>query len=132
MPARILIIEDDYASRELAAYLLNASGYSASVAEDGDSGVRLALETSPDLVICDLQIPRLNGYQVLQRLRSDPAWRPVPIIAVTAFSMSGDREKALAAGFDEHLTKPITPDTFVGQIEAYLPPGRRVKRPPPA
>lgn len=125
MTARILLIEDDYASRELVKYLLEARGYAVLVAEDGGAGARLALEANPDLVVCDLQMPVMNGYEVVRTLRESPAWHRVPMIAVTAFSMAGDRGTALAAGFDEHITKPITPETFVSEIEAYLPPGLR-------
>lgn len=128
MPARILIIEDDSASRELAKYLIEAAGYVTLAAEDGRSGVRLALQAHPDLVICDLQMPVMNGYDVVRRLQENPAWRRVPLIAVTAFSMAGDRDTALAAGFNDHITKPIVPESFVAQIEAYLPPELRVLR----
>ena len=129
MPARILIIEDDSASRELVKYLLAAAGYEALEADDGSVGVRLALGANPDLVICDLQMPVMNGYEVVQCLQADPGWRRVPLIAVTAFSMVGDRETALVAGFNDHITKPINPETFVAQIEAFLPPELRVWRP---
>lgn len=129
MSARILIIEDDSASRELVKYLLDASGYDTLDVDDGSIGVRMALEASPDLVICDLQMPIMNGYEVVRCLKVHPDWRRVPMIAVTAFSMTGDRETALAAGFDEHITKPITPETFVAQIEAFLPPELRATRP---
>lgn len=131
MPARILIIEDDSSSRELAKYLMEAAGYATLTAEEGRSGVRLALQADPDLVICDLQMPVMNGYDVVRCLLDNPAWRRVPLIAVTAFSMSGDRESALAAGFDDHITKPIAPESFVAQIEAYLPPELRAMRSAP-
>lgn len=121
MPARILIIEDDSASRALVGYLLEASGYATLEAEDGSIGLRMALQAQPDLIICDLQMPVMNGYELTRVLHEHPDWHRVPLIAVTAFSMAGDRETALAAGFDEHITKPITPETFVGQIEAFLP-----------
>jgi two-component system cell cycle response regulator DivK len=121
MPATILIIEDDDASRELVKYLLEVAGYPTLDAEDGRVGVRLALEARPDLILCDLQMPVMNGYEVARYLRDAPDWRRVPLIAVTAFSMPGDRESALLAGFDDHITKPIFPETFVAQVEAYLP-----------
>lgn len=123
MSTRILIIEDDEASRELVKYLLETAGYDTLDAEDGCRGVELALAARPNLVICDLQLPGMNGYEVMRCLREDARWHPVPLIAVTAFSMAGDRETALAAGFDEHITKPIFPETFVGQIERFLPAG---------
>lgn len=121
MRARILIIEDDSASRALVGYLLEASGYATLEAEDGSIGLRMALQAQPNLIICDLQMPVMNGYELTRALHEHPDWHRVPLIAVTAFSMAGDRETALAAGFDEHITKPITPETFVGQIEAFLP-----------
>lgn len=129
MPTCILIIEDDSASRELVKYLLEAAGYATLGAEDGRVGVRLALEANPDLVICDLQMPVMNGFEVVHDLKHNPDWRQVPLIALTAFSMVGDRTKTLAAGFDEYMTKPITPETFVAQIEALLPFELRVRRP---
>ncbi|MDO8285770.1 MAG: response regulator [Rhodoferax sp.] len=121
MPTRLLIIEDDSASRALVCYLLEAAGYATLEAEDGGTGLHLALHAQPDLIICDLQMPVMNGYEVARALREHPDWHRVPLIAVTAFSMAGDRETALSAGFDEHITKPITPETFVTQIEAFLP-----------
>lgn len=130
MTARILIIEDDYASRELVKYLLDEAGYDTLDAENGSLGLRLALEANPDLVVCDLQMPVMNGYTVIRQLHADPVWRRVPMIAVTAFSMEGDRETALSAGFDEHITKPIAPETFVGQVELFLPPELRARHLP--
>jgi two-component system cell cycle response regulator DivK len=129
MVARILIIEDDDASRELVKYLLAAAGHTMLVAEEGRAGVRLALEERPDVIICDLQMPVMNGYEVVRTLRENPAWHPVPLIAVTAFSMIGDREAALAAGFDEHISKPIVPETFTSQVEAFLPISLRTTSP---
>lgn len=131
MPARILIIEDDLASRELLRYLLAAAGYVTLEAEDGATGLRMALEDRPDLVVSDLQMPAMNGYDVLRGLQAQAGWRRIPVLAVTAFSMAGDRERVLAAGFDEHITKPIVPETFVSQIEAFLPPELRASGPSP-
>ncbi len=119
-PATILVIEDDDASRQLVTYLLEASGYRVLSAENGAAGLELALSQPHDLILCDLQMPIMNGYQVAQTLRSHPRWHAVPLVAVTAFSMPGDREKALDMGFDDHLSKPITPETFVQQIQRFL------------
>lgn len=130
MAARILIIEDDTASRWLVKYLLVAAGYATLEADDGGVGLLIALNERPDLIICDLQMPVMNGYEVVRALQSDPAWCPVPIIAVTAFSMTGDRETALTAGFDEHITKPISPETFTAQVEVFLPQALRATAPP--
>ncbi|MFN4118087.1 response regulator [Acidovorax sp.] len=118
--ATILVIEDDDASRQLVTYLLEASGHTVLSADNGAAGLELALSQPHDLILCDLQMPIMNGYQVAQTLRSHPRWRAVPLVAVTAFSMPGDREKALEMGFDDHFSKPITPETFVQQIEGFL------------
>ena len=116
----ILVVEDDDASRMLVTYLLEAAGYEVIVAQDGVQGLALALSESPDLILCDLQMPLMNGYDVARALRADKRWRVAPLVAVTAFSMPGDREMALEVGFDEHLPKPITPETFVQQVQALL------------
>lgn len=131
MPACVLIIEDDEASRELVKYLLEAAGYRTLGAEDGRAGVQAAVAERPDLVLCDLQMPVMNGYEVVRYLHAHPGWCRVPVIAVTAFSMPGDRETALGAGFDDHIAKPIAPETFVAQVEAFLPPELRAGQPPP-
>jgi CheY-like chemotaxis protein len=121
MAACILIVEDNAANLSLVEYLLQAGGYQTCSASDGGAGVRLAREEKPDLVVCDLQMPVLNGYEVLAQLRADPLTRAIPVIAVTAFSMPGDRAKVTEAGFDGYLSKPIEPELFVRQIEKYLP-----------
>jgi CheY-like chemotaxis protein len=126
---RILLIEDDAASLALAKYLLESAGYTTQVATNGVDGLRCALTVGADLVICDIEMPRMNGYEVAQHLIKDPLWGGSPIIAVTAFSMPGDREKALNAGFAGYLSKPITPETFVSQIESFLEPSRRAGAP---
>jgi two-component system cell cycle response regulator DivK len=120
--ARILIIEDNTANLELAQYLLEHSGHRVLVAEDGRAGVAVAHAETPDLIICDLQMPVLDGYGVLEQLKLDARCAQIPVIAVTAFSMSGDEQKVRLAGFDGYFSKPIEPETFVGQIEAFLPP----------
>lgn len=128
-PSTILVIEDDDASRELVTYLLEAAGHRVLTAENGAAGLAVALSEGPDIILCDLQMPVMNGYEVAHGLRVNPRWRVVPLVAVTAFSMPGDREKALEVGFNEHLSKPITPETFVEQIETFL--GSANGQPPP-
>ena len=130
MTARILVIEDDEASRMLVTYLLEADGYQVYSASNGRDGVRAALEHGPDLILSDLQMPVMDGYEVARLLHADPGWRRAPLVAVTAFSMPGDREKALEVGFQDHISKPIDPERFVRQIEAYLSPASRAVRPP--
>ncbi|CAN7296747.1 response regulator [Acidovorax sp. LjRoot118] len=130
MTARILVIEDDEASRMLVTYLLEADGYQVYSASNGRDGVRAALEHGPDLILSDLQMPVMDGYEVARLLHADPGWRRAPLVAVTAFSMPGDREKALEVGFQDHISKPIDPERFVRQVEAYLSPSSRAVRPP--
>lgn len=114
---RILVIEDNAMNLELMTYLLNAGGHSTVAAHDGEEGVAAALVESHDLILCDLALPRLDGYGVARRLKSEPRLQGVPLIAVTASAMVGDREKVMAGGFDGYISKPITPETFVKEIE---------------
>lgn len=131
MSARILIIEDNPANIELMVYLLGASGYTTLAALDGEEGLKIACRDLPDLIICDVQMPKMNGYEVAQQAKSNAALRDIPLVAVTAFAMVGDREKALAAGFNGYLAKPIDPETFVQQVEAFLRPELRRAAPAP-
>jgi CheY-like chemotaxis protein len=121
VPARILIIADDGASLKLAKYLLQSAGYGILTARDGETGLRLARNASPDAVICYMRLPRMTGYELVRALHASPTWHGAPLIAVTASSMAGDRERTLAAGFDGYLSKSITAKTFVGEIESFLP-----------
>jgi CheY-like chemotaxis protein len=101
-------------------YLLKSFGHMTSVALDGQDGVDAALRTRPDLILCDLALPRLDGFEVARRLKAIPIVREIPLVAVTASAMVGDRDKVLANGFDGYITKPITPETFVSEVESYL------------
>jgi len=125
MPARILIAEDNEANLALVEYLLRAAGHRTVAATDGLQAVRLTREVRPDLVICDLQMPEVDGYSVLAQLREDPTLRETPVIALTAFSRRIDRTTVLVAGFDGYLSKPIDPEEFIEQVEAYLKPELR-------
>ncbi len=119
--ARLLIIEDNEPNIELMAYLLNAYGHTTLTAVDGEPGLEIARREQLDLIICDVHLPNVDGYEVVKRLKSHPAQRSIPVIAVTALAMVGDRDKVLAAGFDGYIAKPIEPESFVRQIEAFLP-----------
>jgi CheY-like chemotaxis protein len=120
MVARILVIEDNQINLELITYLLRAFNYTVLTATDGDEGIKLLEQEKVDLIICDVHLPKVDGYQVARRLKRHPKLRKIPIVAVTALAMVGDREKVLAAGFDHYISKPITPDTFVKQIEGLI------------
>ncbi|MBP7999451.1 MAG: response regulator [Chloroflexi bacterium] len=118
--ARVLIIEDNPANLELMTYLLQAFGHLPIAAADGTTGLRIVQQDQVDLIICDIQLPEIDGYEVVRQLKSTPTLQAIPIIAVTAYAMVGDRDKMLAAGFDGYMSKPITPETFVTQIEKIL------------
>jgi CheY-like chemotaxis protein len=120
MGARVLVIEDNQANMELVCYLLNAAGHELLTATDGEIGLVVAARERPDLVLCDVRLPGRDGYAVARAMKSDAALRAIPLVAVTALAMHGDREKALAAGFDHYLTKPLDPMTFATQIASYL------------
>lgn len=120
MGARILIIEDNSTNMELMAYLLTAFGHTPLMAYDGEAGVRMAGREQPDLILCDVHLPKLDGYGVVAALKNDPAVAAIPVLAVTALAMVGDRERLLGAGFDGYVAKPIEPEQFVGQLEAFL------------
>src|SRR5579864_8746190 len=122
MAARILVVEDNPANLFLMCYLLQSFGYSPTTAIEGPEAIPVARRDNPDLIICDIHLPKMDGYQVLKILRSNSQFHSTPIIAVTALAMMGDRERMLAAGFNGYIAKPIEPETFVTQIEAFLPP----------
>jgi two-component system, cell cycle response regulator DivK len=105
--AKILVADDNDASRELIREVLEMSGYDVVEAADGQEAVNRARESSPDLVLVDIQMPRLDGYGVLRELRADPRFSGLHVVALTAYAMQGDRDRALDAGFDGYITKPV-------------------------
>ncbi len=125
MSATILVIEDDPASLDLMTYLLAAHGYQSLGASRGDEGLLMAQRQRPDLVICDIQLPGIDGYSIARMLKSDEVLSTLPLVAVTAMAMVGDRDRVLSAGFDGYVSKPIDPHTFVAQIEPFLKPEHR-------
>ena len=120
MDKPVLLIEDNDQNRYLTTFLLEKSGYRVITAIDGLSGIEMAKAVLPGLILLDIQLPGLDGYQVARLLRQDGKLRDVPIIAVTSYAMPGDREAALASGCTGYIEKPIDPDTFVSQIRTYL------------
>ena len=119
--ARILIIEDNSANMELMSYLLTAFGHTPLTAFDGECGVRMAREQRPDLILCDVHLPRLDGYGVVGALKADPLLCRIPVLVVTALAMVGDRERLIDAGFDGYIGKPIEPEQFVAELAPFLP-----------
>ena len=105
--AKILLVEDNEMNRDMLSRRLVRSGYEVVMAVQGEEGVALARSAAPDLVLMDMSLPVLDGWEATRRLKSDPATRGIPVVALTAHAMSGDRERCLAAGCDEYLTKPI-------------------------
>ena len=117
---KILVAEDDLASRELIREILETCGYQVLEARDGREALPRVEETAPDLVLLDIQMPAMDGSAVLRQLRQDSRFASLPVVAVTAYAMRGDREKALAAGFDAYLTKPLNAAALKKQIEQLL------------
>lgn len=118
--AKILIIEDNAGSMELMNYLLRNGGHETIAARNGADGIARALAERPQLIVCDIHMPVMDGYEVARRLKADPATRDIPLVAVTALAMMGDRERVLAAGFDDYVTKPIEPEVIAAQLARKL------------
>jgi two-component system cell cycle response regulator DivK len=122
MKKRILVIEDNDQNLYLVTFLLERRGFEVIAARDGLGGIQTAVREVPDLILLDIQLPLMDGYDVAARLRDATELSHVPIVAVTSYAMAGDREKALASGCSGYIVKPINPDTFLAEIEAYLAP----------
>lgn len=120
----ILIIEDNEQNMYLERYLLESSGHRVSEARDGPAGIAAARATVPDLILLDIQLPGMDGYAVARALRALSELVAVPIVVVTSYALSGDRARALVAGCDGYIEKPINPDTFVALAEAAMVNGR--------
>jgi CheY-like chemotaxis protein len=120
MSARILVIEDDPTNLEVVSYLLNAFGYLVIAARDAGEALEVARRERPDLILCDIQLPGEGGIEFAARMRAAPELRGIPLVAVTALAMVGDRERILNAGFDGYVSKPIFPDSFIETVKRYL------------
>jgi two-component system cell cycle response regulator DivK len=116
----ILIVEDDPGNRMLIADLLASTGYRPIEAEDGEEAIALTRQERPDLVLMDLSLPRLDGWEATRRLKADADLKGIPVIALTAHAMAGDETKALDAGCDGYISKPINIGSLVEEIEGYL------------
>ena len=117
---RILVIEDNPTNLLLVVYLLRAFGHEVRGAAEGAEGIELARQVKPDLILLDIHMPKMDGYEVVSRLRDDHACRGIPVVAVTALAMAGDREKLLTSGFDGYIAKPIDPETFSAKVQEFL------------
>ena len=121
MTPRVLVIEDNDINRELMTYALQSFGCASEVTADGAAGIEAARRERPDLILCDVQMPGFDGFDVVRVLKEDPALRGVPVVAVTALAMVGDRERMLAGGFDGYLSKPIEPPQLAAALRRWLP-----------
>jgi CheY-like chemotaxis protein len=121
MKTRILLIEDNEQNRYLTKFLLDHRGYEVLMAASGPAGIALARSERPALILLDIQLPGMDGHAVARLLKADDELRGIPIVAVTSYAMVGDREKCIAAGAEGYIEKPIDPDTFVDEVERFLP-----------
>ncbi|MEW6570430.1 MAG: response regulator [Nitrospirota bacterium] len=119
-PRKILIVEDNQDSRELVVKILRNSGYVTVEAEDGEEALQKAMAEKPNLILMDISIPKIDGYEVTKRLKSLDEFSEIPIVALTAHAMKGDREKFIATGFEGYISKPINIRELPELIRAYL------------
>jgi two-component system, cell cycle response regulator DivK len=121
MSKRILIVEDTEDNRQILRDLLTSADYELIEAEDGAAGVAMAAEHKPDLILMDIQLPVMDGYEATRRIKADPTLRHIPIIAVTSYALSGDEEKTRAAGCDAYVAKPFSPRQLLATVRTLLP-----------
>jgi two-component system, cell cycle response regulator DivK len=121
MSKRILVVEDTEDNRRILRDLLTRAGFELIEAVDGESGVLMATEHRPDLILMDIQLPVFDGYEATRRIRANPETRSIPIIAVTSYALSGDESKALAAGCDGYVAKPFSPRKILAMVQEFLP-----------
>src|SRR3984957_5822469 len=117
---KILLVEDNEMSRDMLSRRLIRRGFQVVFAMDGQQGIDLARSERPDVILMDMSLPIIDGWEASRRLKADDATRGVPLIGLTAHAMSGDREKAIAAGCDDYDTKPVELDRLIGKIERLL------------
>jgi two-component system cell cycle response regulator DivK len=117
---RILVVEDNEWSRDIITRRLARRGYQVICAADGKRGIAMARDQSPDLIVMDMSLPEIDGWEAVRRLKADPATRAIPIVALTAHAMASDRKKAMDAGCDDYHTKPVDFESLVRSMEAFL------------
>jgi two-component system, cell cycle response regulator DivK len=120
MKPKALLVEDNENNRYLAQFLLEREGFAVMVAVDGKQALEAARLDKPDLVLMDIQMPEMDGYQTAERFKSEPALNDIPLVGVSSFVMPGDRERALQVGFVGYIEKPINPDTFAKEVKRFL------------
>jgi two-component system cell cycle response regulator DivK len=117
---RVLVVEDDAQNSYLIGFILEKSGYEVVTAVDGEQAIVEVENALPDLILMDMLLPKMNGYEATRRIKARSEAKDIPIVALTAYSMKGDREKILESGCDGYISKPIDPETFVSEMEEYL------------
>ncbi len=120
MSRTVLVIEDQEDNRRIVRDLLSSKGFEIIEATDGLAGVEAAERHRPDLILMDIQLPGIDGYEATRRIKADPALAQIPVIAVTSYALSGDEQKALAAGCDDYMAKPYSPRELLAKIEQFL------------
>ena len=122
MTKRILVVEDQEDNIQILRDLLGSAGFTILEAKDGEEGVRVALAECPDLILMDIQLPLLDGYEATRRIKANLACKSIPIIVVTSYALAGDEAKAREAGCDGYVPKPYSPRQLLATIREYLPP----------
>ena len=120
MKKRILVVEDQDDNRQILRDLLTKAGFDLIEAENGEDAVALAQTSRPDLILMDIQLPILDGYEATRRIKADPDLKSIPIIVVTSYALSGDEEKARLAGCDDYVAKPFSPRKLLAKIKEYV------------
>ena len=118
---KILVVEDTEDNRQILRDLLTAAGYELVEAVDGAAGVAMAKAHKPDLILMDIQLPVIDGYEATRRIKADPKLKDIPVIVVTSYALSGDEGKARAAGCDAYVTKPYSPRQLLAKIREFMP-----------
>jgi two-component system, cell cycle response regulator DivK len=121
MIKRILVVEDQEDNRRILRDLLTTADYAVTEAENGEEALAAVAKQPPDLILMDIQLPIMDGYEVTRRIKADPSLSSIPIIAVTSYALSGDEEKARAAGCDDFVPKPYSPRQLLAKVRQYLP-----------
>jgi two-component system cell cycle response regulator DivK len=120
MSKKILVVEDTEDNRQILRDLLGTAGYEMIEAHDGAEGVAQATEHRPDLILMDIQMPVMDGYEATRRIKADPALKSIPVIAVTSYALSGDEDKARAAGCDGYIAKPFSPRQMLAKVREVI------------
>ena len=121
MSKRILVVEDQEDNRAILRDLLQSVGYELIEAVNGEEALSMAVKHKPDLILMDIQLPVVDGYEATRRIKAEPALLGIPVIAVTSYALSGDEEKAREAGCDDYVTKPFSPRDLLAKVQVYFP-----------